>query len=69
MSKKYREEFVNEVERQLTHESLKRDYLAHKIETKDYGDTGQERAKAKLQLDAMDKKIDDLKEMYDWFTA
>jgi hypothetical protein len=62
----YREEFENEVERQLVHMTIKRDYLAHRIDTDLRDESAQNRAKAKVELDAIEVKLGDLEKMKAW---
>ena len=70
MTKKdHKSEFVDEVERQICHVTIKRDYLAHRIETDLVDESAQNRAKAKLELDAFNQKLDELQKMYDWLKA
>ena len=66
MTKDYRQEFVDEVERQIVHVSIKRDYLAHRIETDLRDESAQNRAKAKVELDAINVKLNDLEKMKVW---
>lgn len=62
----YRSEFVDAVKRQIEHMSLKRGFLEWKIENDLRDESAQNRAKAKLELDALDKQIDDLKKFDTW---
>lgn len=62
----YRSEFEDAVKRQVEHMGLKRGFLAWKIENKLRDESAQNRAKAKMELDALDKQIDDLKEFDTW---
>jgi hypothetical protein len=62
----YREEFKDEVERQLVHMTIKRDYLQHRIDTDLRDESSQNRAKAKVELDALNVKLSDLEKMKAW---
>jgi hypothetical protein len=62
----YREEFENEVERQVVHMTIKRDYLQHRIDTDIRDESAQNRAKAKMELDALNVKLSDLEKMKAW---
>ena len=68
MTKDYTKEFKDELERQLVHTTIKRDYLANRIETEYYDEPAQKRAKAKLDLDALEQKIDELEKFKKWLT-
>lgn len=63
---KYRQEFVDEVDRQLEHNEIRRDYLKFKIENLMQDDSAQNRGKANMELDAMEAKIDELKNFKEW---
>ena len=62
----YRSEFEDAVKRQVAHQELKRGFLAWKIENDLRDESAQNRAKAKMELDALDKQIDDLKKFDTW---
>lgn len=58
---KYRQEFIDEVDRQVCHNEIRRDFLQHKIDDRTTEITGQQLAKAKVELDALEQKIEELK--------
>ena len=60
------QEFRDEVKRQLTHNKIKRDYLQHRIDTDIRDESAQNRAKAKMELDALEVKITDLEKFDAW---
>ena len=66
MTKDYREEFIDEVARQLVHTKLKREYLNFRLETDIRDESAQNRAKAKMELDALEVKITDLEKFDAW---
>ena len=66
MTKDYKEEFIDEVERQIVHVTIKRDYLQHRIDTDLRDESAQNRAKAKVELDAINVKLADLEKMNAW---
>lgn len=67
-TKDYTKEFKDEVARQLAHQTIKRDYLEHRIETDIRDESAQNRAKAKVELDALNQKITDLEKLNTWLT-
>jgi hypothetical protein len=62
----FTDEFKTEVKRQLCHTTIKRDYLQHRIDTDIRDESAQNRAKKRVELDAIQKKIDDLEAMKKW---
>ena len=66
MTKDYKEEFIDEVARQLVHTKLKREYLNFRLETDIRDESAQNRAKAKMELDALEVKITDLEKFDAW---
>jgi hypothetical protein len=66
MTKDYKEEFIDEVARQLIHTKLKREYLKYRLETDIKDESAQNRAKAKMELDALEVKITDLEKFDAW---
>ena len=66
MTKDHTKEFKDEVKRQLVHNKLKRDYLQHRIDTDIRDESAQNRAKAKMELDALEVKITDLEKFDAW---
>lgn len=65
-AKDYTKEFVDEVRRQVCHMTIKRDYLQHRIDTDIRDESSQNRAKAKVELDALQQKLDDLLKFKTW---
>lgn len=60
----YELEFKNEVKRQLCHLNLKKGYLQHRLDTDVKEESAQQRAKANVEMDALNQKISEL-EMFD----
>lgn len=65
-STNYRKEFEEEVKRQVAHMTIKRDYLAYRLEHDIRDESAQNRAKAKMELDALQHKLDELVAFDTW---
>lgn len=65
-STNYRKEFEDEVKRQVAHMTIKRDYLAYRLENDIRDESAQNRAKAKMELDALQHKLDELVAFDTW---
>ena len=66
MEDKNTTEFLEEVKRQICHLTIKRDYLQHRINTEIVKESTNKRADAQLELNALQKKLDDLIAMETW---
>ena len=63
---KHTKEFKDEVKRQIAHLTIKKDYLAHRLETDLVDESAQNRGKAKVELAALEQKIDELVKFDTW---
>lgn len=66
---KHNKEFKDEVERQVAHMTIKRNYLAHRLENDLKDESAQNRGKAKVELAALDQKIDELVKFDAWLKS
>jgi hypothetical protein len=67
---KYVTEFKEELNRQVAHLGIKRDYLKYMLENDTLVDSTEEnKAKVKLDIDILDKKVKELQLMLLWMES
>lgn len=67
---KYLVEFVDQVNRQVAHLTIKRNYVAYKVDkmVADKSETTEEIGKIKLELGAINKQLVELESLQTWLS-
>lgn len=65
---KYLVEFKDQVNRQVAHLTIKRNYVAYKVDTMATTETNEEVAKVKLELGAINKQLTELESLQTWLS-
>ena len=67
MTNKYKKEFKEEVERQIVQLGIKKDFLKNQMDEGKLKDDSEENvAKVKIDIDALEAKIEELQELHDF---